>query len=264
MGVRQPAVSDLFYPADPKELTEMIDRMPSSVKRGGAVPKILIAPHAGYPFSGPSAATGYRLLEGCSFERVVLIGPSHRVGFKGAAFSEAECWQTPLGRVAVDQGAIESFLKRHGSAFLRHAQPHQAEHALEVQLPFLQRVLKGDFAIIPLTYGDIAPQEIEAVIEHFMDDQTLVIISSDLSHFYDLERAELLDRACHQGVLALDIQMLGPCEACGRTGMEAAIGYARRHDLVPRLLDYSTSAKASGDRSRVVGYGCYGFFKEAT
>ena len=261
MGIRIEAVRDLFYPGDAGELTQMVDGFLAAAPNLSIRPKILISPHAGYLYSGACAAMGYKQLIGSGLRRVVLIGPSHRVGFEGAAFSGADFWRTPLGEVPLDRLAIASFLDQASTDFMIHPQPHENEHALEVQLPFLQRVLKGGFEIVPITYSHISPSKLTKLISYFAADvQTGVVISSDLSHFYPIEQAGLLDRACHRGVLALDTKALDPCEACGRIGIEAAIGYARQKGLKSQLLDYRTSADVTGDRSRVVGYASYGFY----
>lgn len=261
MSVRPAAVAGLFYPDDPKVLGRMVDGFLNAAPSSAVVPKILIEPHAGYVYSGQCAAFGYAQLRGSGYGRVLLIGPSHRVGFEGAAFSNAQAWQTPLGRIAIDQNAIGHFLQKAPAGFAVHPQPHAQEHSLEVQLPFLQRVL-GAFTLIPVTYGLCAPKLLERLLDEFLDDRTVAVFSSDLSHYYPQEEARTLDKDCHRGVLALDAAGLGRCEACGKTGIEAAIGYALRHQLTSKVLDYRTSGDVTGDDSQVVGYACYGFYKE--
>ena len=262
MRVRPAAVAGLFYPGDAGVLLQTIDGFLGHAPQGDGVPKILVEPHAGYVYSGQCAAFGYRQLEKSGFNRVLLMGPSHRVGFEGAAFSPDDAWQTPLGPVMIDQAAIGRFMQRAPEGFLVHPQPHAQEHALEVQLPFLQRVL-GEFTLIPVTYGLCEPRLLVSLLEALLDEQTVAVFSSDLSHYYSQTKAHALDSECHRGVLALNAADLGGCEACGKTGIEAAIAYAKRHRLTPRLLDYRTSGDATGEHEQVVGYACYGFYKEA-
>lgn len=258
MGVRPAAVAGLFYPQGAAALKQAVEVFLHNAEVPALHPKILIEPHAGYVYSGQCAAYGYKLLEKSEYKRVLLIGPSHRVGFEGAAFSDAEFWETPLGRISVDRAAIGEFLRDAPRGFLIHPQPHAQEHALEVQLPFLQSVL-GDFTLIPVTYGLCEPALLIKLLEKLLDDRTVAVFSSDLSHYYSQSRARTLDGDCHRGVMALDCSLLGLCEACGKTGIEAAIRYALHYGLKPALLDYRTSGDVTGEYNQVVGYACYAF-----
>ena len=260
--IRPPAVAGLFYPDDPAELSARVDACLAAVApgpRGAPAPKALIAPHAGYVYSGPVAASAYAPvapLRG-SVRRVVLLGPAHRVFVRGLAAPAAEAFATPLGVVPVDRGAIEGLLDLPQ---VRVSDvPHAAEHSLEVQLPFLQRVL-GSFSIVPLVVGEASAEQVEEVLERLWGGaETLVVISSDLSHYHDYATARRLDRATCAGIEALDPTRLGDDSACGRTPVCGLLRAARRHALGARTLDLRSSGDTAGDRARVVGYGAWAF-----
>lgn len=256
---RNSAVSGYFYTDDSNELKETIDTFVAGGVSFGFKPQIIIAPHAGIVYSGECAGYAYAQIRDYEFKRVLLVGPSHHIGFEGFAFSNADSWETPLGSVKVDRKSILKFLENFNGNVFEHPAPHEKEHSLEVQLPFLQRTLKN-FEIIPIVYGNSDFYELERIFEYFKNDETVIVISSDLSHFYDEEKANKLDYRCTVAIENLDIKKMDLCEACGKIGILAAIEYARRHELKARLLNYATSAKASKDYSRVVGYGSYIFY----
>lgn len=263
--VRPAAVAGYFYPAEPpllrRQLAAYLEAAPAAVPR--LAPKLLCVPHAGYDYSGAVAARAYVLLLAQPRRpgRVVLLGPSHRVAFRGLAAPQAQAFDTPLGRVPVDQASVAGL---HDLPQLtRDDGPHAHEHALEVQLPFLQTVL-GEFSVVPLVVGDATPDEVAQVIERLWGgDETLVVVSSDLSHYLPYAMARTRDRATLDRILAFDAT-LDPHDACGAQVLNGALPVAQAHGLVPRLLDWSNSGDTAGDRQRVVGYGALAFAAKAS
>ncbi len=264
-GIRPASVTGTFYPGDPVALrsqlvamlghavSESEARPASSGASPARLPKILIAPHAGYVYSGPVAAHVFRLLEAHreSVRRVVVIGPSHRVAFRGIAVPTVEAFRTPLGDVALDLAAIGAIAAL--PQVVAADSPHVWEHAIEVQLPFLQTVL-GQFAVVPLVVGDASPRDVAEVLEALWGgDETVIVVSSDLSHYHDHARATELDRATVRSILELQ-PVLDHEQACGATPVNAAILCARRHGLRTSLLDLRNSGDTAGGRDRVVGY----------
>ncbi len=259
LRTRPAAVAGTFYPGDAPTLSADVDAMLADAEPLDVQPKALIVPHAGYIYSGPTAAHAYaqlRPLRG-RIRRVVLFGPAHRVPVRGLAAPETERFATPLGTVAVDAEAIER------AAGLPHVQrsdlPHAYEHCLEVQLPFLQTVLGSDFLLAPFVIGEATGGEVAAVMEALWGGpETLIVVSSDLSHYHRYTEAQGLDRATVDDILALTT--LGDYDqACGAIPINGLIDTARRHGLRPRLLDLRNSGDTAGDRSRVVGYAAIAF-----
>ncbi len=258
-GVREPAVAGLFYPDDPETLRQSLAGHLTAARTAEIVPKALVAPHAGYVYSGPVAASAYVLLEPvCDrIRRVVLLGPSHRIPFRGIALSSAEAFRTPLGDVPVDKEAAAIVATMPGVQVLDEA--HALEHSLEVHLPFLQAVL-NDFTLLPLTVGEATPEEVSAVLEAVWGgDETLVVISSDLSHYHGYEEAERLDEEVTRAVLALDAGFIDPEHACGCRPLNGLLTLASRKGLTAEVLDQRNSGDTAGDRLRVVGYAAYSF-----
>lgn len=260
-AVRQPAVAGSFYPADPGELRAQVQGFLQMGRAGsgGAPPKAIIAPHAGYVFSGPVAGSAYaRLALGRgTIERVVLLGPSHRVPFRGLAVSGARAFATPLGEVPVDAAAVAAI--RDLPQVQVWDAPHLHEHSLEVQLPFLQEAL-GAFLLVPVVVGDALGPEVDAVLERLWGGpETAVVVSSDLSHFLDHTEACIADRATTASILTLRPEEIGSRDACGCCPVRGLLEAARTHGLAAELLDLRTSADTAGDPSRVVGYGAYAF-----
>ena len=256
---RQPAVAGTFYPADPQELRNLLESYLSAAPADSTAPQAMIAPHAGYVFSGPVAASGYaRLLRsGHHYRRIVLLGPAHRVAFRGLAAPSASVFATPLGDVAVDRAAIESIAGLPQVHELDEA--HRLEHSLEVPLPFLQLTLK-DFSVVPLVVGDASAEEICEVIEAlWTGPDTLVIVSSDLSHYHDYETANRLDGATTRQIEQLDYQGLAYDQACGRNPVSGLLLFAQRHGLSATTIDLRNSGDTAGPRDQVVGYGTYVF-----
>ncbi|WP_029519963.1 AmmeMemoRadiSam system protein B [Persephonella sp. IF05-L8] len=267
LQIREPAVSDMFYPADPVELrkmlTEYLEKAPLYLYK----PEAVASPHAGYIYSGPVAAVSYKQflnLDPDKHYTILLVGPSHYVPFEGISFGYYDYWLTPLGEVKVNKEEIERFVanNRHLPITLNTI-PHLKEHSLEVQVPFLQMVLE-DFSIIPVVYGQVHYSVVEEVIAQIKDnrDDVVVVISTDLSHYYPDHMAREIDINCNMAVEHLDLSLLDRCEACGKIGLEAIINYSRRVGWKGKVLDYKTSGDTSGDRSAVVGYASYIFYKE--
>jgi len=263
-AVRHAVVDGMFYPAARGALQGLVAKYLAGA--GGddvrSPPKLLITPHAGYEYCGAVAAHAYAQLERQrhpTISRVVLLGPAHRVVVPGLAAPEAEAFETPLGLVALDVAALAMLDKL--PQILRSARAHEREHSLEVQLPFLQTQL-GSFTLVPLVVGDASTEAVAQVLEQLWDgSETLVVISSDLSHYLPYEQARAIDRATVQRILKLDAD-LTMHEACGAAAINGAMLVARRHDLVPRLLDLHNSGDTGGGRDRVVGYGALAFFEE--
>ena len=258
-SIRPAAVAGLFYPADPAALAAMVRQLLDQARGPQQpAPKALIVPHAGYVYSGPTAARAYaRLLPArATVRRVVLLGPVHRVPVRGLALPEATAFATPLGRVELDQDAIAAI--RQLPQVTTSAAAHAHEHSIEVQLPFLQAVLP-DFRLLPLAVGDAMPAEVAEVLEAVWGGpETLLVISSDLSHFLDHDTARRVDGDTVRRVLALEGD-IDHRQACGATPLNGLLLAARRHGLRPSLLERCNSGDTAGDRSRVVGYAALAF-----
>jgi MEMO1 family protein len=257
--VRPPAVAGMFYPGDARELgaevAAHLDRTEDAPQVPG-FPKAVIVPHAGYVYSGPVAASAYDLLRPARgvVRRVVILGPCHRVPVRGLALPQAKAFATPLGRVPLDVEGVSAI--RDLPQVVESAATHAEEHALEVQLPFLQRVL-GEFSIVPLVVGDAAPEQVAEVLERLWGGaETLIVISSDLSHYHPYERAREIDGATVRAILDFD-DGLSHEQACGATPVAGLLIAARRKGLAPRLLDCRNSGDTAGDRRRVVGYASF-------
>lgn len=260
MRVKQPAVAGLFYPADSDVLRDQLQGFFAAVDRPvGPRPKALIVPHAGTIYSGPIAAQGYAALRPWTAQiaRVVVLAPSHRVAFRGIATSSAERFATPLGEIPVDREAVAKVNELQGVGQLDRA--FQDEHALEVQLPFLQTVL-GEFSLVPLIVGDADSAIVGRVIEALQHDDTLIVVSSDLSHYHDYATCRRRDRSTTTSILNLDGDSIGPHDACGSYPIRGLLASARQHGWQAEALDVRNSGDTAGDRSRVVGYGAYAFF----
>ena len=240
----------MFYPADPGELCRMIEGFLSAAKPG-LHPKAIIAPHAGYIYSGPVAASVYKRIDPEKISRVVLIGPSHRVPLRGLAGSSASFWRTPLGDVPVE---CPAFVPANDAA-------HEQEHSLEVQVPFLQTVL-GNFTLLPLVVGEASAEEVADVLEKcWGGPETLVVISSDLSHYESYETAGAMDRAAADAILALDERGLEYDNACGLVPICGLLHLAKKKKLRAELVDLRNSGDTAGSRDQVVGYGAFAFYE---
>lgn len=260
-SVRPPAVAGMFYPGMAAVLGEEVADMLAAVPPEPTLPqpKAIIVPHAGYIYSGPVAASAYARLApyAATIRRVVLLGPCHRVAVRGLAVPHAAAFATPLGSVPLDQAAIA--LARSLPQVIVHDGAHAEEHSLEVQLPFLQKVL-GDFSLVPLAVGYATPDEVAQVLELLWGGpETLIVISSDLSHYHNYADAKQRDHRTADAIAHLQL-LLDHEQACGATPINGLIEAAGRHGLQPRLLDLRNSGDTAGDRSRVVGYASFAFF----
>ena len=257
---RPPAVAGTFYPESRKQLErELRDLLSQAPTPSDPPPKALIAPHAGYVYSGPVAASAYARLAPARgvVSRVVLMGPSHRVALRGLALPDASAFATPLGRIELDAEAMIRALELPPVRVLHAA--HEQEHSLEVQLPFLQVVL-GDFSLVPLVAGDASAAEVALVLDALWGgDETLVVVSSDLSHYHDYATARRLDAATTRAIEALDAGALGEGDACGRVPIRGLLELARARGLSPVTLDVRNSGDTAGARDSVVGYGSWAF-----
>lgn len=258
-NVRNPAVAGLFYPENPQELRGMLEGYLGAVQPADSVPKAIIAPHAGYVYSGPIAASAYARIRPARgrITRVVLLGPAHRVGFRGLALSSADYFLTPLGRITVDQEAVNK-ISRLPQVHVMDA-AHAQEHSLEVHLPFLQEVL-GEFSLVPLVVGDAEPAEVAEVLDLLWGGpETLIVISSDLSHYHDYKTAQKLDRATSQAIEQLRPEAIDYDSACGRNPVNGLLQLARQRGLKAKTIDLRNSGDTAGSHDRVVGYGAYVF-----
>ena len=259
---RQPAVAGAFYPANPAVLGRRVDELLAGVADPGAQthPKALIAPHAGYQYSGPIAASAYAQLApiAARIRRVVLLGPAHRLSFRGIAYPGADRLLTPLGAVDLDHEALAGLADLPQVQCLDAA--FEGEHCLEVQLPFLQRLLH-DVRVVPLIVGAVAPEAVAEVIERLWGgDETLILISSDLSHYHDYATATRLDRETTRAIEHLEPAALDHHAACGATPLAGLLVAARRRGMQVRTLDLRNSGDTAGPRDQVVGYGAYAVF----
>jgi AmmeMemoRadiSam system protein B len=262
LNIRPSAVAGAFYPLSGPILQSNINLLLHEVQSatGLDVPKALIVPHAGYVYSGATAAVAYARLAAARniIKRVVLLGPTHRVAVRGLALPGVDAFATPLGNVKLDQAAMSviSGMPQVSVSSAAHAQ----EHSLEVQLPFLQTVL-GEFKLIPLAVGDASATEVADVLDKLWGGpETLIVISSDLSHFLPYHVAQSMDHQTVQSIL----DMHGPIsheQACGGTPINGLMLAAQRHHLYPQLLDMRNSGDTTGDKNRVVGYASFAFMQ---
>lgn len=259
MQVRPPAVAGSFYPGDPKTLQQMLEALLREAKPRPVNPesiRALVVPHAGYVYSGPVAAIAYRLLQHFArrVKRVVLLGPSHRVYLDGIALPTTQSFDTPLGNIPLDLKSLEEIGTLPGIQFRDDA--HAQEHSLEVQLPFLQQVL-GEFSLVPLVVGAADVDTIEAVIANFWDQpETVIVVSSDLSHFHSYTDAQNIDWNTTQRIERLDHTIIGE-EACGCYPLNGLLKLVKRKGLSVDTLDVRNSGDTAGTKDRVVGYGSY-------
>jgi AmmeMemoRadiSam system protein B len=258
--IRPPAVAGQFYPADPTELRDLLLSLMAQVSPwSGPAPKAIIAPHAGYIYSGPIAACAYARLvpEAETIRRIVLLGPAHYVMFNGLGLPSVEAFATPLGVVPLDVEAMRPL--RSLAQVVVYDQAHAREHSLEVQLPFLQLILKK-FTLVPLVVGEAGAEEIREVLEALWGGpETRFVISSDLSHYHDSNTARQLDQATAEAIEALVPDRIGTDQACGYLPVRGLLEAARRHGLRARTVDLRNSGDTAGSRHQVVGYGAFSF-----
>ena len=256
MTTRPAAVAGMFYPSDRAALARTVLDLLAAAPAGDSDAKAIIAPHAGYPYSGPTAAHAYRLLESRRerIRRVVLLGPAHRVYLQGMALPSVDAFATPLGAVPIDAEGVELALAQPGTQISDEA--HAAEHSLEVHLPFLQTVL-DDFALVPIVVGVSPAHDVQAVLDALWGgDETVIIVSSDLSHFHAYADARDIDARTTARIESRETTLQGE-EACGAYALNGLLLAAQAHGLRVRTLDVRNSGDTAGDRQRVVGYGAY-------
>jgi len=254
---RLPAVAGTFYPENPQQLHQMLNEYLNDAEATAKVPKVIIAPHAGYIYSGHVAASAYARLKKANdrINRVVIIGPSHRVAFSGLAISKAESFITPFGFVSVDQKALATIAKLDYVNYFEEA--HTYEHSIEVHLPFLQEML-DDFKVVPIVTGDATAEQVSQVIDILWGgDETLIVISSDLSHYHEYSQAKQLDKVTSQLIEQLQYELISPNAACGQVSLSGLLRLAREKTLAIKTIELRNSGDVTGDKSRVVGYGAY-------
>lgn len=258
--VRPPAVAGTFYPADRGALRAAIQRSFDGAARvpiGAPAPSAIVVPHAGYVYSGPVAASAYLRIEAAraSIRRVVLLGPSHRVPLRGLALSSADVWATPFGCVSIDTEAAN--LLREFPLVGVNDMAHGPEHSLEVQLPFLQTVL-DDFALVPLVVGAASTDEVASVIEALWTGaDTLLVVSTDLSHYHSYDDAVHLDTRTAAAIAALRPEHITDDAACGARPLRGLLRVADKRHLSIEQLDLRNSGDTAGDGHSVVGYGAF-------
>ena len=264
MTTRPSAVAGLFYADDPDRLqTQVFDLLAGVAASPKFMPKALIAPHAGYAYSGPVAAAAFAMLRDSAqtIMRVVLIGPAHYIHVRGIAAPTADAFETPLGRVTVDLEALSAVADLQ--FVIRSDTPHAPEHALEVELPFLQTLLSS-FQVVPLVVGDATPQNVAHVLERLWGGpETLIVVSSDLSHYHDYETARRLDAVTATAIEHGDWASLGPNQACGCLAVAGLLVEAGRRGFKAHRLSLCNSGDTAGSRDRVVGYGAWMFAETA-
>jgi len=267
MLTREPAVAGTFYPADPDELYQTVNELLKKSQAKNASPfsiKAIIVPHAGYIYSGELAAQAYASLrdQKDKIKTLVLLGPAHKVHFRGIAAPDANEFKTPLGSVPVDQNAIENLIEKFPFV-QRIPQAHRDEHSLEVQLPFLQGLLP-DFSLIPLVVGDSLPDQVDKIVDFLWgNESTLIVISTDLSHFHSYTEAQTMDSQTADAIESLQPQGLNGDMACGYLPVSGLLLSARRRQMWPQRVGLCNSGDAAGDKSRVVGYGAWLFRQQA-
>lgn len=261
MHKRAMSVAGSFYPANKDEITKMISHFntlleshPDLLQRFNTLRgRSIIVPHAGWIYSGFTANIAFRLLANSRPKTLIIIGPSHRVGFEGASIADAEFYETPLGNIEIDRHLLEDLMERFKLPYFCEA---HHEHSTEVQMPFIKYYM-GDAKVIELVYAYAQPTQIAPIIDYVLSlPDTAIVISTDLSHYYSLDEAKLLDTICLEAIRKEKSAILHQgCEACGMIGVEAMLNVAEKRGLESIILDYRTSADVSGDTTRVVGYG---------
>jgi len=257
--VRPCAVAGLFYPAQPEQLRQELNQYLSQPHKSiGAPLKAIIVPHAGYIYSAAVAASAYALIaeQRASITKVVLLGPCHHVAVRGLALPEMDSFVSPFGEVAVDQELVAAISGM--PQVVPCAETHLPEHSLEVQLPFLQQVL-DEFTLLPLVVGQASPQEVAEVLEVVWGgDETLIVVSSDLSHYLPYAEATAIDRRTSDAIIELD-NTLDSQQACGCYSVNGLLRAAKAHHLTADCVDLRNSGDTAGSKDRVVGYGAYVF-----
>jgi len=257
MHKRPPAVAGMFYPDAPAVLQQTVNAFLDQTVAANSQPKAIIVPHAGYIYSGAIAASAYAQLRPAHnlITKVVLLGPAHRVPFSGLAISSADYFQTPLGDIRLDRNTLDQLLELNHVVEMDAA--HQDEHSLEVHLPFLQAVL-DEFELIPLVVGEASPADVCSVLDAVWGGpESLIVISSDLSHFHDYDTARAMDSHTSHAIETLDYQTLHGQDACGCYPLNGLLMSARKRELQVTTLDLRNSGDTAGSRDQVVGYGAW-------
>jgi len=258
--VRFPVVAGQFYPAEEAKLAKTVQQFLKEGKGAQVSGRVrgLIAPHAGYIYSGPIAASGYRQIDPAT-RTVIVLAPSHHIGAARATIMDVDCYRTPLGDIPLSP--IAATLRKQ-DLFSPMPSMDQEEHSLEVQLPFLQEMLKI-FELVPITIGQADPRPIARALLPYIDDNTLIVASSDLSHYYPYEKAKLLDASCTKAITALDLGKVAESEACGKIPIMVLIEIARQKGWQAKLIDCRNSGDTAGPPDQVVGYASIAFFSES-
>src|SRR5664279_4319090 len=257
--LRPAAVAGSFYPGHRRALESEVDQLLGSATRLQGRPKALVVPHAGYVYSGPIAASAYAQLRAPLPTRVVLLGPAHFEPLRGLALPGVDAFATPLGEVPMDAAAVASLAPL--PCVVTSPAAHAREHSLEVQLPFLQRVLPA-FTLVPLVVGQASLEEVSSVLDALWGgEETLIVISTDLSHYLPYEIARTVDEATALAIRSCD-STIAPERACGAAGLRGLLQVARQRNLAIMQLDLRNSGDTAGDRSRVVGYGAFACYDE--
>lgn len=258
-SIRKAGNRSRFYPYDSRDIDRMIEKweLNSAQKLSGlsiqeSGTRVAIVPHAGYVYSGFTAFLAYKVLQGTEFKRLVVAGPSHYAGINGISLAENDLFETPYGNLLIDT----EYTLELSSNFPTNHKPkaHFLEHSTETQMPFIKKLLP-DLKIVELIYGNISSTELADVFDYILKDRSNgLVISSDLSHFYPETMAKEIDNHCIEALLNKDMQLMDSSEACGKTGIQAILKYAKEKYMEFTILDYRTSAETSGDHDRVVGY----------
>ena len=263
-SIRPAAIAGMFYPGKPDVLARNVDALLAAATPAAtmAVPKAIIAPHAGYIYSGPIAASIYALIAPARtrIKRVVVLGPTHRVAIHGIALPGVNAFATPLGNIAIDAGAVKQLMALPYVGV--SAEAHRQEHSLEVHLPFLQKVI-NEFTLVPLAVGRATAQQVASVIDMLWGgEETLIVISSDMSHYLPYTEAQATDNATAEAILALRTD-LNHDQACGATPVIGLNLLAQQRGLKAQLIDLRNSGDTAGDKARVVGYGSFAYYEQS-
>lgn len=260
MHIRQSVFGDTFYPKDAKKLTEVIDDFLKNVTEDYPIPKAIIAPHAGYIYSGQTAAHAFKCLSKAkTIKQVVVIAPSHQYAFEGIATTEADQFETPLGKISINQTICKKLSDEFKDVQVQES-AFDHEHALEVELPFLQSVL-STFTLIPLIVGEISPSYLsEVLLSIWNGPETLIVVSSDLSHYQSYAIANQIDHATTKAIENVLPEKIAYEQACGQTGIIALLDVVKQKGLKVKCVDLRNSGDTAGDRDRVVGYGAFHFY----
>ena len=263
-SIRPAAIAGMFYPGEPDVLARNVDALLAAATPAAtiAVPKAIIAPHAGYIYSGPIAASIYALIAPARarIKRVVVLGPTHRVAVHGIALPGVNAFATPLGNIAIDAGAVKQLMALPYVGV--SAEAHRQEHSLEVHLPFLQKVI-NEFTLVPLAGGRATAQQVASVIDMLWGgEETLIVISSDMSHYLPYAEAQATDNATAEAILALRTD-LNHHQACGATPVIGLNLLAQQRGLKAQLIDLRNSGDTAGDKARVVGYGSFAYYEQS-